>query len=255
MCTFNNGFSLCVGQEAHHNITTHKDAECDWDSIGATNVPFDWLLPALESDGSMLPAPKDRIVAVDITKASAIAIVHHMRKVHTRHAYKTYGLDKEGLLVDHEAFNRHKWIAVPEWKQRMESISDANGDSLELVEAFAVSLFVKRARGMDKVFVAAQKDKSGVWTDVRPSSTVVQPRWGPCDPSRLDRNEGTCGFCGKAPVVTRCARCQKVFYCDASCQSDDWSRHKQLCLKKRIPSANKSSRGGVRASKPEASTN
>ena len=100
------------------------------------------------------------------------------------------------------------------------------------MEQFAVSLFVKRARGMDKVFVVSLKDKSGVWTDVRPSSTSVRPNWGPCDPVPLDRKDGTCGFCGKAPVWQRCARCRAVFYCDAACQRDDWQRHKSLCQKR-----------------------
>ena len=207
-----------------------------WNSIIATNVPFEWTLPRTsEENGELLAAPKERMVSLDIRKDSVASIVQEMRKVHTRHAYKTSGLDKEGLLIDNVAFARDKWVASAEWTNRLEDIARTNGDSRELVEMFAVSLFVKRARGMDKVFVVAQRDQTGVWTDVRPSSTAMRPHFGACDPVALDHNSGTCGFCGKAPVGQRCARCRKVFYCDGTCQKEDWGRHKPLCTKKKLP--------------------
>jgi hypothetical protein len=41
-----------------------------------------------------------------------------------------------------------------------------------------------------------------------------------------------CGACGKPCRMMRCGCCQKVFYCNAKCQKDDWKKHKRACVAK-----------------------
>ena len=67
-----------------------------WDNIGCTNVPVSWLTDP----------PLERVVADHVQKESIADLVMKMRRVHTRHAYVTSGLDSEGMLVDERAFNR-----------------------------------------------------------------------------------------------------------------------------------------------------
>ena len=38
-----------------------------------------------------------------------------------------------------------------------------------------------------------------------------------------------CGFCEKNGVLKFCGKCQKVFYCNVSCQEKDWEKHKKVC--------------------------
>ena len=188
--------------------------------ISCTNVPIEWLLKQ----------PTERIVALPLKSETVIVIVEKMRTVHTRHAYKTFGsLNKEGLICNYELFAKHKWVPRPEWNHQLVSISHTLHEEYETVATFAMSLFVKRARGFDKVFVIAHTNGVATWTDVRPSISDVRPRFGACDPDPLLRNNGTCITCGKSPVTSRCAKCRKVFYCDAACQKKHWKTHKSLC--------------------------
>lgn len=39
----------------------------------------------------------------------------------------------------------------------------------------------------------------------------------------------TCGRCGAALCVSRCARCKAAFYCNAECQRAAWPAHKGVC--------------------------
>jgi len=188
--------------------------------ISCTNVPIQWLVQQ----------PTERIVALPLKSETVIAIVSKMRTIHTRHAYKTFGsLNKEGLICNFELFAKHKWIPHPEWKLELDSISLTFQDNLDLIATFALSLFVKRSRGLYKVFVIAQTHQIATWTDVRPSISVLRPRLGACDPSPLLHNNGTCLTCGHAPATSRCAGCRKVFYCNATCQKKNWKIHKIHC--------------------------
>lgn len=51
--------------------------------------------------------------------------------------------------------------------------------------------------------------------------------------SRVTYSEGVhkrCDYCNKPLVVVkRCARCQKVSYCDRECQRMHWKDHKKVC--------------------------
>jgi hypothetical protein len=41
-----------------------------------------------------------------------------------------------------------------------------------------------------------------------------------------------CTTCGKqGPSVMRCSKCFLAFYCDATCQNQDWAAHKPACIK------------------------
>ena len=190
--------------------------------ISCTNVPIGWLVQQ----------PTERIVALPLKSETVIAIVSKMRTIHTRHAYKTFGsLNKEGLICNFELFAKHEWIPRPEWKHELDSISLTFREIVVDVATFAMSLFVKRSRGLYKVFVIAQTHQIATWTDVRPSIPGVRPRFGACDPDPLLPNNGTCITCGNTPVTSRCAGCRKVFYCNTICQKQHWKKHKSLCKK------------------------
>ena len=49
------------------------------------------------------------------------------------------------------------------------------------------------------------------------------------------RNE-TCGFCGTAfwPYLKKCKRCNSKYYCNRSCQKQDWTYHKKDCSKPKL---------------------
>ena len=43
-----------------------------------------------------------------------------------------------------------------------------------------------------------------------------------------------CNMCHAARATTellKCSRCKSAFYCNATCQRNDWSNHKKVCLK------------------------
>ena len=192
------------------------------DSIGCTNVPLEWAMEPHDT----------RLIKVGLKMDAMAELVLGMRSRHARHAYVTSGLDKHGMLVDEDQFRRTAWSARPEWKSVLKRISEEHGENDDLVDLFAQSLFVKRARGFNKVLVWSNADNLGIWTDVRASAGEMRPFPGACDPEALDRGFGVCAHCQTGPVRQRCGTCRAVFYCDHSCQLADWKRHKKICNKK-----------------------
>ena len=173
--------------------------------------------------------PLTRLIKVGLKMEAMAKLVLGMRSRHARHAYVTSGLDKHGLLVDEAHFRRQAWIARPEWMSVIKGTSEEHGENDDLVDKFAQSLFVKRARGLNKVLVWSDADNLGIWTDIRASAGEMRPCPGPCDPEALDRGFGVCAHCQTGPVRQRCAACRAVFYCDRNCQVADWKRHKKMC--------------------------
>ena len=63
------------------------------------------------------------------------------------------------------------------------------------------------------------------------------------DDSRLmgqtpNRPIEACQFCNQTKgTLSRCARCKKVYYCGADCQTRDWKAHKEVCVKHVEPTA------------------
>jgi len=41
-----------------------------------------------------------------------------------------------------------------------------------------------------------------------------------------------CSFCQTEDARSKCAKCEKARYCDASCQAADWKEHRKCCVKK-----------------------
>lgn len=39
----------------------------------------------------------------------------------------------------------------------------------------------------------------------------------------------TCNFCGKECNLARCGKCKEAYYCDRTCQSKHWNKHKNEC--------------------------
>ncbi|KAF2207045.1 hypothetical protein CERZMDRAFT_102743 [Cercospora zeae-maydis SCOH1-5] len=56
---------------------------------------------------------------------------------------------------------------------------------------------------------------------------------GPCGKADMGYTEDVdcCGHekCGKASAKLKCSRCHDQLYCDKTCQSTDWGRHKVVC--------------------------
>ena len=48
----------------------------------------------------------------------------------------------------------------------------------------------------------------------------------------------SCSNCAAVNVTKFCSRCKMVYYCNVSCQRDDWSKHKKKC--KKLAKQNKS---------------
>lgn len=89
----------------------------------------------------------------------------------------------------------------------------------------------------------SEAQASPCWIEPHGMLAVGQdtPRRGPAMPSII----GPCGKadmgymqdveccgnerCGKASSKLRCGRCQDQLYCNKTCQSKDWARHKVVC--------------------------
>jgi hypothetical protein len=70
----------------------------------------------------------------------------------------------------------------------------------------------------------------------RENLALTYEHMGQYDECRRLRNGGKNRFCGNLeckkihyPKVSACGQCKSIFYCDRSCQVQDWSRHKGFC--------------------------
>ncbi|KAL8438467.1 hypothetical protein Efla_002217 [Eimeria flavescens] len=72
-------------------------------------------------------------------------------------------------------------------------------------------------------------DARGRWSETNAAMQLLQqtqPSAAPEAPSKPK-----CENCGKEDVpLRRCGGCQKVFYCGAQCQREDWRLHKRICV-------------------------
>ena len=62
---------------------------------------------------------------------------------------------------------------------------------------------------------------------------VVCPKFPDMLPDEEELNKIVkCRRCRKESKLMKCAVCERVFYCGATCQKEDWKRHKVFCGKK-----------------------
>ena len=112
-------------------------------------------------------------------------------------------------------------------------VSDLLGEeNMAVGDQLLLSLFVKRAKTINKVFVIGDPccpHNAGIWVDVRMSAdpaigrrlrngVVVSPEPG----------SGICATCMRT-THRRCGGCRSVFYCCAECQKQHWKSHKDVC--------------------------
>jgi hypothetical protein len=75
-----------------------------------------------------------------------------------------------------------------------------------------------------------KKDETGTWATTKTKIHVD------IHPSAMDRQCQRCGAkngqvtpTSQACSLSRCSRCELIFYCSTECQKQDWSEHKKVC--------------------------
>lgn len=116
-------------------------------------------------------------------------------------------MEAEFLTTGAELESRHDWVVLA---------SDMSPRFVQYVTE-AVRWFTRRE------VPRAELQRERMIREAAPAPLLAQP------PPVAVRQPRVCAVCGAASS-TRCARCNRVYYCSRVCQRRDWRAHKPACV-------------------------
>lgn len=168
---------------------------------------------------------------------------------------KAYFMDKcfyRGALSD----RNRSWTIIPAYAALLDAIANkdpsASEETRKHVRAVSISLHFKRSRGAtvnplapghDIVFIFSimkkETESTGDWFDITASNDPVKRSDAQRTPVRRETHlfiadphnpscSASCRACNNYYTrrLQTCSRCHVARYCDTSCQSKDWGKHK-----------------------------